>query len=76
MQNFVVLRISVQPNGRIAAPVNAYETEDQAWRQYFSLCSQAVTSEYQYDSVVIMTKEGFQLEKKTFEHEVAEPAAE
>ena len=76
MQNYVVIRISVQTNGKIAAPVNAYDTEDQAWRQYFTLCSQAVTSSYPMDSVVIMTKEGFQLEKKTFEHEVAEPAAE
>ena len=68
MQNFVVLRISVQDNGRIAAPVNAYETEGDAWRQYFMLCSQAVNSSYSLDSVVIMTKEGFVLEKKTFEH--------
>lgn len=71
MQNYVVIRISVQPNGRIAAPVNAYETEDEAWRQYFTLCSQAVTSSYVFDSVVIMTKEGFTIEKKTFEHEAA-----
>ena len=72
MQNFIVLRISVQDNGRIAAPVNAYETEGDAWRQYFTLCSQAVNSAYPFDSVVIMTKEGFTLEKKTFEHQAAE----
>ena len=74
MQNFIVLRISVQENGRIAAPVNAYETEGDAWRQYFTLCSQAVNSSYTSDSVVIMTKDGFTLEKKTFEHEVAQGA--
>ena len=76
MQNFVVIRISVQDNGRIAAPVNAYETKPEAERQYFTLCAQAVMSSYQYDSIVLMTKDGFLLKRETFAHELPEPEGE
>ena len=75
MKNFVIVRIANKPDGTVSVPVNAFETEALAWKEYYRLCGTAVDSVNPMDAVVILTKEGFELEHKVFEHPAPEPEA-
>jgi hypothetical protein len=46
----------------------------QAERQYHLYCAAACTSNYESDTAMLMTAEGFVLEQKTWHHEATEPA--
>ena len=68
MKNFVVIRIANKKDGTVAAPVATFETEADAWKEYYRLCGAAVDSEHLLDSVAILTKEGFEMEHRSFQH--------
>ena len=68
MKNFVVIRIANKQDGTISIPVAAFETEAEAWKEFYRLCGQAVDSTHLLDSVSILTKEGFEMEHRSFEH--------
>lgn len=77
MKNFVVIRIANKQDGTAACPVATFENEADAWKEFYRLCGQAVDSAHLMDSVAILTKQGFELDHKTFEHEPArEPEPE
>ena len=70
MKNYVVLRIANKQDGTVACPVASFETEAEAWKEFYRLCGQAVDSAHLMDSVAILNKEGFEIDHKCFEHEV------
>ena len=77
MKNYFVIRLANKQDGTVAAPVAAYEGETEAWQELYRLCGQAVDSTHLVDSVTILTKQGFQLDYKSFEHAPApEPEEE
>lgn len=79
MKNFFVICLANKQDGTVAAPVASYESETDAWKEFYRLCGQAVDSAHLMDSVTILTKQGFQLDYKCFEHEPQpqpEPEAE
>lgn len=69
MKNFFVVRLANKQDGTVACPVSSHETEADAWKEFYRLCGQAVDSAHLVDSVAILTKEGFELDHKCFEHE-------
>lgn len=68
MKNYVVLRIANKADGTFNAPVQGFESESAAWKEFFRLCGAAVDSTHLVDSVVIMSKEGFELDHRVFLH--------
>ncbi len=76
MKNFVVVRIANKQDGTAAVPVSVFETENEARREFYRLCGQAVDSEHPMDAVSLLSREGFALEHKAFPHAAAAPAAE
>lgn len=68
MKNFVVVRIANKQDGTVAIPVSAYDTEAEAWKEFYRLCGQAVDSTNLMDSVSILTKEGFEMDHRAFPH--------
>lgn len=68
MKNFVVVRIANKQDGTVAIPVSSFETEADAWKEFYRLCGQAVDSEHLLDSVSILTKEGFEMDHRAFPH--------
>lgn len=69
MKEYLVVRFCQKQDGTSVAPVTACETEAEAWKAFYRLCGQAVDSEHLMDSVAILTKQGFELDYKCFEHE-------
>ena len=76
MKEFVVLRIANKQDGTVACPVSTYEDEPSAWKEFYRLCGQAVDSTHLMDAVTILTKQGFELDHKVFEHEPVEVTEE
>ena len=70
MQKFVVIEIITQADGRIAAPVNAYENEADARSKFHDVMKQAYRSNYPVHSCMLMTSEAFKLEDECVKHEV------
>lgn len=65
-------------NGTMSA-INSRQFTDrlQAERQFHLYCAAACTSNYPTDTAVLMTADGFVLERKTWEHrEAEEPTVE
>ena len=75
MKEFFVVRLCNKNDGTVAAPVASYETEPEAQKEFFRQCGLAVDSTHLQDSVVMLTKEGFELRHETFAHE-AQPEPE
>lgn len=69
-------------NGVAQTPSTRYFTDrNEAERQYCLYRAAAATSNYERDTAILMTVDGFMLESKTYEHEVQpepepEPAGE
>ena len=76
MQKFVVVEIITQTDGRIAAPVNAFEEEPLALSKYYSVCAQASKSSYPVHSVMLMSGEAFEIKHECFKHAQPEPDPE
>jgi hypothetical protein len=73
MKEYLVVRFCNKQDGTAVAPVTACDTEAEAWKAFYRLCGQAVDSEHLMDSVAILTKQGFELDYKCFEHAPIEP---
>lgn len=74
MKNYCVIRMANKPDGTFAAPVQAFESEADAQKEYFRLCGLAVDSVNLMDSVMLTTAQGFELKHETFLHDA--PAVE
>ena len=68
MKNFVIVRIANKQDGTTAVPVYTFETESDAWKEFYRQCAQAVDSTNLMDAVSILTKEGFEMEHRAFPH--------
>ena len=68
MKNFIVIRIANKSDDTAAIPVSAFENEADAWKEFYRLCGTAVDSVHPLDAVVILTKDGFELDHKAFAH--------
>ena len=68
MKNFAVVRLANKSDGTLAAPVSGFDTETEAWKEFFRLCGGAVDSQHPMDTVVLVTKEGFTLDSRCFDH--------
>lgn len=73
MQNYVTMEICVVADtGRIAAPVNAFESVEDARVDFYGKCKNAVKSSYLTHTVLLMNASGSILEgPKCFRHEPA-----
>lgn len=78
MKEYFVARMANKQDGSILNAVVGYEDEVSAWKAYWKTLALAVDSEHLTDAVTIMTKGGFQLDYKSFEHEAqpVEPEVE
>ena len=68
MKEYVVIRICNKQDGTAAIPVSAYATREEAEKELFRLCGQAVDSAHLTDAVSLLTKQGFELKHEYFEH--------
>ena len=61
-------------NGQASA-MNTRQFTDkaQAERQFFLYCAAAAISNYETDTAMLMTADGFVLERRTWQHTVTEP---
>lgn len=67
-------------NGAVS-PLNTRQFTDraQAERQFYLYCAAACISQYESDTAMLMTADGFVIDRKTWNHDVApeeEPAPE
>ena len=69
MQNFVVVEIIQQADGRIAAPVNAFETEAEAKSKFHEVMKRAYASSYPIHSCMLMSAEAFKILDECVKHE-------
>lgn len=76
MKAYCVIRMANKPDGSFAAPVQAFENEADAQKEYFRLCGLAVDSVNLMDSVMLTTAQGFELKHETFLHDAPEPEHE
>ena len=77
MANYMTMGIHTE-NGTPKTPVVKFHTDrNEAERQYCLFRAAAATSEYEVDTAVFMTVDGFVLESKTYTHAPApEPEPE
>ena len=76
MQKYVVLEIITQENGRIAAPVNAYDTEEEAKAKFHDVMKGAYRSQHPIHSCVVLNSSGFSLVDECVQHEIVPPEPE
>lgn len=76
MKEYFVIRIVNKPDGTVAAPVQAFDEETPAQKEFFRLCGLAVDSVNLTDAVSLLTKEGFELKHEVFNHAEPEPEPE
>lgn len=73
---YMTMGIHVE-NGVPSTPNTRYHTDrNEAERQYCLYRAAAATSNYEKDTAVLMTVDGFVLETKTYTHGQPEPEAE
>ena len=76
MTNYIVLEITRNVAGNIAVTPSAKETEAAAWKKYYQILTYAVESTAPLHGAVIMGANGFQIERKMYEHPTSEPEPE
>lgn len=69
MYNYFIVRITNRVDGTFGNSVKAYETEEEAMKEYFRQAGQAVDTTHLTDSVSLLTKEGFELKHEVFFHD-------
>lgn len=73
---YIAMGIHVE-NGSMATPSTRQFTDrNQAERQYHLYCAAAATSNFETDTAILMTVDGFVLEKATWEHTVVPEQSE
>lgn len=68
-KEFWVARMANKQDGSTLNVCVGYDDEKSAWKAYWKTLAQAIDSENLTDALSIMTKGGFQLDYKCFEHE-------
>ena len=77
MYNYFVCRFGTRKDGSVLNAIQGFENEADAWKLYWKVLAQAIDSDNLSDALTIMTKGGFQLDYKGFEHEpIVEPIEE
>ena len=78
MENPVYCAMGIHvENGQPVTPSTRYFTDrNEAERQYCLYRAAAATSNYERDTAILMTIDGFMLESKTYTHEPAPEAEE
>ena len=69
MFNYFVVRITNRVDGTFGNSVKAYEQEPDALKEFFREAGQAVDTTHLTDSVIMLTKEGFELRHEVFLHD-------
>ena len=69
-KEFWVARMANKQDGTTLNVCVGYDDENSAWKAYWKTLAQAIDSDNITDSLSIMTKGGFQLDYKSFEHPV------
>lgn len=69
MQKFLVVEIITTDEGRIGAPVNAFENEADAVAKYHTVLAAAAKSSYPIHACTLLTGEGFQLRHECVKHD-------
>lgn len=69
MKNYFVMWAAQRQNGTVAAPVESFEEERAAIANFHIRAGQAANGDNLKDTVVLVTADGFQMMKATFEHD-------
>lgn len=67
---YIVQEIQTFENGTVSTPAYAYDTISSAERQFHMLVAGAVVSELPVHTIIMMTNDGRQIERKSYRHEV------
>ena len=76
MRNYFVLRIANKTDGTAVVPASSYESKQDAQKEFYRLCGQAVDSTHLTDTVMLVSKEGVTLDFRSFDHPAPEPVGE
>ena len=69
---FIVLELKITGD-EFDHNIDTYEEETDAKIAYYQLLAQAVSSEVEIHSILLLTSDGTTIEKQTFAHQVGEP---
>lgn len=69
MKNFFVMWAAQRQDGSVAAPVESFEDERAAISQFHIRAGQAAGGTNLKDTVILVTADGFQMDKAVFEHD-------
>lgn len=69
MFEYFVCRFGTKQDGSVLNAIVGFQNEADAWKLYWKVLAQAIDSDNLSDALTIMTKGGFQLDYKAFEHE-------
>ena len=72
MKNYYVMWAAQRQDGSVAAPVESFEDERAAIAQFHIRAGQAAGGNNLKDTVVLVTADGFQMDRAVFEREPAE----
>ena len=70
MKNYFVMWAAQRQDGSVAAPVESFEDERAAIATFHIRAGQAANGTNIKDTVVLVTADGFLMQKASFEHEV------
>jgi len=71
MTKYLVVEIQTWDTGAIQTPTNAFDTQANAEAKYHDILSKAAVSQLPKHAAVLMTNDGYVMETKCYEHEVA-----
>ena len=69
---YIVLELQVTGDD-FNSDIKSYGTETAARVAYYQLLAQAISSEVEIHSVLLLTSDGTTIEKQTFAHQIGEP---
>ena len=69
MKKYFVMWAAQRQNGTVAAPVESFEDERAALATYHVRAGQAANGDNLKDTVILVTADGFVMEKAVFEHD-------
>ena len=72
MKQFFVMWAAQRQNGTVAAPVDSFEDERAATAVFHIRAGQAANGDNLKDTVILVTADGFQMNKAVFEHDPIE----
>ena len=71
MDLYFVIRMCKRQDGTVVAPAENRTTEQDARALFYTRAGQAVASDNLIDTVILITADGFLLDKAAFEHSAA-----